>query len=324
MATYNGEKFIREQLESILMQTIPVDEIIISDDGSSDATCTIVQSFHDPRIKLITDNPNPGYCNNFEHALKHTSGDYVFLADQDDIWMPDKVKKTIGVFQEHPEIELVITNGIQIDAAGKPLDSVFHPAFTGWETGKVSQVKYFAYSVYNCLALGMCMCFSRSLFDSIFPFPETKTGRLSLMGHDMWIAFCGMKNDSIFYLSDILVQYRIHGANTSQPQVLSFRTKFQKYLKTSYILPLDRYSLMKSILAQLNPEDPAHAGAIRAAQTILTSYSKQLQAINKNPIYGSYELLRLYRTNTLYQSNGIKFLALQLLFIFFGRRNIIE
>mgnify|MGYP002514878119 CR=1 FL=1 len=81
MATYNGEKYIREQLETILNQTVPVDEAIVSDDGSKDSTLDIVRSLGDPRIQIITGNPKPGYCGNFEYALKHTTGDIIFLAD---------------------------------------------------------------------------------------------------------------------------------------------------------------------------------------------------------------------------------------------------
>ena len=96
MATYNGEKYIREQMDSILQQLGEGDELIISDDLSSDKTVEIIKSYKDKRIKLYIHGDNHGFVRNFENALVHADGDIIFLSDQDDIWMPDKVKVTIA------------------------------------------------------------------------------------------------------------------------------------------------------------------------------------------------------------------------------------
>ena len=90
IATYNGEKYIREQLLSILNQTVPVDEIVVSDDGSNDNTLNIIKEFHDSRI-VIYEESHLGVKQNFGNAISKTTGDIIFLADQDDVWERDKL-----------------------------------------------------------------------------------------------------------------------------------------------------------------------------------------------------------------------------------------
>ena len=92
IATYNGEKFIEEQIRSILLQLDSHDEIVISDDHSTDKTIQIIKSINDDRIKIIYNKNNKGYTNNFENAISKASGDFIYLSDQDDVWKPTKVK----------------------------------------------------------------------------------------------------------------------------------------------------------------------------------------------------------------------------------------
>ena len=210
MATYNGEKYIYKQLESILNQTIPVDEIIVSDDGSKDSTLKIVESFNDPRILIITDNPNHGYCGNFEWAIKHCTGDYIFLSDQDDIWVPTKVSETLDFFHSYPEAQLVISDGSLIDKDDNPIEGKFNRFYTfANQCGKLTQEQYLEQSTYNTLANGMCMCFPSSFKDEIIPFPSTR------IFHDTWIAFCALNIDSCYYINQQLVKYRLHDYNAS-------------------------------------------------------------------------------------------------------------
>ena len=97
MATFNGEKYIKEQIESILSQISLSDELVISDDKSTDNTLDIIRDFNDPRIKLYIHEKDHGFVRNFENALTKSNGDIIFLSDQDDIWMPDKVNTTLRV-----------------------------------------------------------------------------------------------------------------------------------------------------------------------------------------------------------------------------------
>ena len=101
MAVYNGEAYLKEQLDSVLQQLGKKDELIISDDGSTDQTIPIIEAYKkkDPRIRLIF-GQGRGIKQNIANAIAHTKGAYIFLADQDDVWMPDKVKRVLAVFRE--------------------------------------------------------------------------------------------------------------------------------------------------------------------------------------------------------------------------------
>ena len=114
LATYNGEKYIKEQLDSILPQLSANDEIIISDDNSTDDTINIIRSLNDERIKIYV-NKTKGIVKNFENALNNASGDIIFLSDQDDVWKNDKVKKILSAFSSDNSLTFVFSNAEIID-----------------------------------------------------------------------------------------------------------------------------------------------------------------------------------------------------------------
>ncbi len=128
MATYNGEEYVAEQIQSILSQLEQNDEIIISDDGSCDNTLNIILQFEDARIKLFH-NKNHGLIHNFENALKNAIGDYVFLCDQDDIWLPHKVSEMFDALQLY---DLVVSDCTVVDKnLNIILDSFFKQRSSG-------------------------------------------------------------------------------------------------------------------------------------------------------------------------------------------------
>jgi len=123
MATYNGERYVAVQLTSILNQLSDGDELIISDDSSIDNTTTIIKSFNDNRIKLYENQQFKSPIFNFENALKHANGEYIFLADQDDIWMPRKVE----IFKKYlNDYDLVLSDANIIDDSGKEIYESFY------------------------------------------------------------------------------------------------------------------------------------------------------------------------------------------------------
>ena len=95
MATYNGERYLREQVDSILRELGEGDELVISDDGSTDSTLDIIKSFGDVRIKIFHNEGHHGVNGNFENAISKSTGDYIFLSDQDDVWIEGKVKECL-------------------------------------------------------------------------------------------------------------------------------------------------------------------------------------------------------------------------------------
>lgn len=223
MPTYNGEQFIRMQLDSILAQLAPGDELIVSDDSSTDGTVGIIESYCDERIRLLKGNGFHSPIYNLENALKEARGDYIFLSDQDDEWAKDKVAVCLEYLRE---CDLLVHDAEVVDGTGSQIaESFFRLNHT--RDGRL----------YNLLKngyLGCCMCFTRTLLEDVLPFPE------GLPMHDIYIgnyaAFNGYK---IRFVPDRLIRYRRHGNNASITSEHSHRSMLLR-LK-------DRLIILKSI-----------------------------------------------------------------------------
>lgn len=200
IATYNGERFIQEQIRSILDQIHENDEIVISDDGSKDRTISILEKFNDSRIRIYNNNGPHGPVGNFENALRKAKGDFIFLADQDDIWLPTRVKSAIKLLGEN-SINCVICNRIILDKDGKSNEiPVVSQNFT-----KQSFYKNLLHNPY----IGCCMAFTREHLELVLPFPK------DLPMHDLWIGLLAHKQNSIAYIPEPLIGYRRHGGNVT-------------------------------------------------------------------------------------------------------------
>lgn len=132
MATYNGQNFIKKQLESLNNQSVPIDELLIRDDGSSDNTVEIIKEYINQNNlsswKLTVNSNNLGWRNNFSELLRDATGDLIFLSDQDDYWYPDKVEHMSAVFEEHNNIEVLVSDcsqNILEGAKGHTFNSIF-------------------------------------------------------------------------------------------------------------------------------------------------------------------------------------------------------
>lgn len=205
VTTYNGETYLREQLDSILENLREQDELIISDDGSKDATLNIIGEYlqKDQRVHLVK-GPRQGIKKNVENAIRQCSGEYIFLADQDDIWMPHKVKRVMEVFErEHCNL---IIHDAKVILADNPRE-VFMPSFMEFRNAGAGVWKNMVKNSY----IGCCMAFHGELKKIILPVPE------DIEMHDQWI---GILNDWYFgdsvFLKEPLILYRRHGQNNSQ------------------------------------------------------------------------------------------------------------
>lgn len=124
MATYNGERYLGEQLDSLALQTRLPDELIVSDDCSNDRTVAIIQEFESRSpfpVRVLRQEQNRGSSKNFDHAVASCTGDVIFLCDQDDVWMPDKVSDMVNAFIQSPAVGLVISNSMLVDDASTPI-----------------------------------------------------------------------------------------------------------------------------------------------------------------------------------------------------------
>ena len=204
ITTFNGQAYIAEQLESILAQLGPDDEIVLSDDGSSDSTLDIVSRLNDGRIRVfhhdastvrtgfILDRPT----HNFENALRQAKGDVVFLSDQDDVWLPGKVETMCSALKE---ADLAVHDCRVVDSnLNELLPSYFQ--WIGIHQGVWSNFIRASY-------LGCCMALRRNVLEAALPFPETK------VGHDLWLGIVADMKFRTVLVRKSLILYRKHDAS---------------------------------------------------------------------------------------------------------------
>jgi len=201
MATYNGEKYLKKQIDSIILNLGIDDELIVSDDGSTDHTKEIVNSYvkNDKRIHLIN-GPQCGVIRNFENAIKESKGDIIFLSDQDDIWDKNKVKFIKKCFIKK-RVAVVIHDADVIDCNG----NIILSSYFQWRKSQAGVLKNIVKNSY----IGCCMAFRKELLKYILPFPS------NIEMHDQWIGILGDLYGGTYFLNRILFHYRRHDNNVS-------------------------------------------------------------------------------------------------------------
>lgn len=211
MASYNGARYIREQVDSIMTQLDEGDELIVSDDGSTDDTVPIIQEYEtkDSRVRLIR-NPGKGVVSNFENAVKECRGDYIFLCDQDDVWVPHKVKTIMDAFRNGAD--LVLSDAVVGDENLHTLYDSFY-AFNHSKPGMMRNI------IHNSFH-GCTMAFNKKIKDIALPFSR------KVPMHDIWLGQLAMLFGKVAYLPDKLVLYRRHGGNATGYQKSSLWQKF--------------------------------------------------------------------------------------------------
>lgn len=220
MASYNGSLFIEQQVKSIVCQMQPKDELIISDDGSTDGTINIIKSFSDDRIKLLN-GPQKGVIKNFEFAIQHASGEIIVLSDQDDIWIKNRLQHIRNYFSIAENMAVYHSRFTNIDARGNVTSLLSTTLNTG-----------IAKNVIKNQYIGAMMAFSAPLKEYILPFPE------NIAMHDQWI---GLVNEvlqgGIKVSEEPEVLYRRHSQNlTGKNKRISIRKKFSNRLFMIYYL----------------------------------------------------------------------------------------
>jgi len=212
LATYGGEKYIAELLESLLNQTYPNLRILIRDDGSKDSTLSILQNFahsHPNKISLISDGKNLGVIGNFSELLKYSSADYVLFADQDDFWLPNKVELSVKRLQEMEQkygVDSPLLVHTDLHVVDQNLQTI-HRSF--WSFTKINPnfSKLNRLLVQNCVT-GCTMTLNRALIHLSYPIPQ------NVLMHDWWIALIATSFGHIDYLSSPTLLYRQHQSNT--------------------------------------------------------------------------------------------------------------
>ena len=313
MAAYNGAEFIGEQLDSILNQSVLPDEIVISDDGSRDQTVAIAAQYaaqYRDRVTLtvLTDNPRHGIGGNFEWAIRHCGGDYIFICGQDDIGLPEKVRRVADLFLAHPKAAFVCHDLICADAAGTPqpdwpvnsmLRKLEIPQSSGFHIPRGAYLESVLGSV---LISGPAACISKSFVDQCLPIPPG-------LAEDWWIQFCAVAVDGAYYWNEVLTRYRIHNSTTHSVG-MGFFSRAKKTLGTvraathrsSMLLQFSRSA--GSYMDRVCRDCEGYASAAGTVRRISEIGEQVFTACQSGRIRGALLLTRLYRRDQRYRRIG--------------------
>lgn len=291
MATYNGAEYLDQQLESIASQTLQPDELIVSDDCSTDRTLKMIERFARNApfpVRIFRNQENAGFNCNFARAIAKTSGDVVFLADQDDIWFADKIDHIAAEFDRSAQLLAVIHDERIIDQA----------------TGEFLDCTYFA----NERALGLddrelvsgnCTALRRELIEILLPFPEG-------INYDYWIGWIAEVLKCRVILEEPLQIYRRHAGNATnmllaaeRPSSLSqlLRSGFQD-LRPAWQETADQYRLITQRIEQRSPLIDRCLGGGRAASSAeglwheIDSLERRIEVMSLPPLRRQIEVLR--------------------------------
>lgn len=286
MCVYNGEQYLRQQIESILAQDYSEIELLILDDCSTDSSTEIVNDYlkKDPRISLIQNLQNLGFNRNFEKGFQLSSGELIAISDQDDIWLSDKISRLVENINEHI---LIYSNSSLMDERGNSfrgkLDSKIHhidnPGFKSFLDGN--------------FITGHTALFKRDLLKYVLPFPK------DIFFYDWWLGFTAAYVGRIKYLDLVLTKYRIHSQsvyqklNNQNDKKMVWtslkRKQIEAFMHASFLKVPDSRFIKKFI----NKTDGARTNVI----SFLDCYYFMLR--NSNDIYPWYKKSGIKKLNFL-------------------------
>lgn len=258
MATYNGEKYLSEQLESFCKQTVLPDELVISDDNSKDNTKEIILKFAKTapfKVQFVENEQNSGVVKNFENALKYVNGDIIFFSDQDDYWLSNKIEKYLSVFDENNEVAYIFSDLIVANENLKDLGkSLYSPktADLARDYDKVSLSAFKDIVAVKVFVNGATSAFRREFLDLISPIPVTS------MLHDGWTAALIAACAKIMFLNEKYSLYRQHHTNVIGYRGYSFLRRLKKATKENKQRKIDELNALKFLLKRLTESNIAH------------------------------------------------------------------
>jgi len=201
MATFNGERYVREQLDSILAQLGADDELVIVDDASSDSTVRVLEDVGDSRVNVYPRTANGGYVSAFQEAIGRSKGRYVLFSDQDDVWIPGRVERMVGALDSN---QVVASNMVILGTDERPRWWMPDSQARQWRRNVVRIIAGIS-GYYGC-----GMGFRRDFATVIVPFPEFLSE-----SHDLWLALAGNLAHSIALVEEPTLRRRVHGENVT-------------------------------------------------------------------------------------------------------------
>lgn len=280
LTTFNSQKYILEQLTSILEQTRTPDEVIICDDASDDQTPVIVQKFIKKRNleswKFIINKENVGFIKNFRKALALASGDIVFLSDHDDVWLPNKIEIMAKCIQLHPEILILNSSFLKIDANGNQLpikqihgrsnNNLIHQSVKK----TLTKIDFKSVAVYNTSP--GCTCAMRKIL--VDRYLKLESG----LPHDWELNIIASLQDGLYYLNVPTIKYRIYSGNEIG---LGHVSDYSRRLKISRKNCHEKVEILK--IASSVAKD--NISALRSARQLVEIFSLRVQLLESKKIF---------------------------------------
>lgn len=239
MATYNGEKYLKEQLESIYAQTYENIEVIVCDDRSMDRTVDILDTYHREKgLKYYVNEENLGFVRNFEKAINLCTGEYIALADQDDVWLSHKLSTLLENINGY---DLICSDCKLIDET----NSVIHDSFKVFSKMVIPNPTDFRSYIASNVVTGCTAMFKRDLLNLAFPIPKVSPY------HDWWLSIVAASNNGMYYLEEPLILYRQHTLNhTGANQAKGF-SYFNRVWRAFSFFSQDRAAFRKDIYTKI-------------------------------------------------------------------------
>lgn len=281
MATYNGEKYIKDQIDSILNQTYKDFELIICDDCSSDNTRKILKDYEqkDKRIKLVFNISNLGYLKNFEHSISFCSGDFIAFSDQDDIWEPYKLQRSLSLIGNN---DIYCSSALLVTADNKAMKGgLLKKTFP---KDNITLSKYLL--SFNCCQ-GATILAKRQFIINNLPIPDV------FIYHDYYFAFAASLNNGIFYDKKYTLRYRQHGSNLTINKPSNF---VKDLVNTNYMNLENRYIAEDNRLTFIIEHSEKYP-------LWLIKYAKELKIYNEKMFYNkNFWTLKFFIKNYKYLS----------------------
>jgi glycosyltransferase involved in cell wall biosynthesis len=234
LCTYNGERFLNDQLDSYCRQTRLPDELIICDDASQDSTVQLIQEFAQKApftVRLFINEKNMGWRKNFDQALSLCSGDIIALSDQDNIWLDNRLARFEQIFLNYPNVMYAFSDALMVNDKSQDLGYTILGKFYKF----YKKLQYSPFEFTKILIRrhkdvpGCLMVMKKDLANTALPLPD-------LWDHDTWLSIVGSTMGSVIKIPDVLMKYRLHAGNTCPPKYVlkptfASRQSFARYAK---------------------------------------------------------------------------------------------
>lgn len=282
MATYNGEKYLREQLDSILSQTYTNFELIICDDCSKDSTVQILNEYakNDNRIKVFVNEQNLGFKKNFEKAISLSLGEYIALSDQDDVWTENHLEVLYNLIGNY---DIACGNALFIDKNGKSLGLTLNQT-DGFFYFEKNENLLYRLLCYNACFQGSSMLIKKSLFEKALPIPQ------DVLYHDSWFAVCACLQNGLNYTFDIVNNYRHHNEQITFHQKQSYIQKIKDFF--SRLQKKERYFTDR--FAYIDAIKERFSLSTEQSKIIEDCYKIQLMKSKKINFFSRLKVLSIY------------------------------